>query len=134
MATWLGSALFSVVVLLLTASVAAAGDDSPFERDADAWVLVLESTEAYWNLQDGLWSMTDEVFWTAHPGEWYVLLIALFDPVDGDRVLVFRDDDEDETPVWLLLDDRVEVFVEDYVPPLCGGAILPERCVGTPLP
>jgi hypothetical protein len=137
MERWARPVILLLVVALLTASVAEAGDVGPVEpppRDVDAWVLVLEPTEAYWNLQDGLWSMTDEVFWTAHAGEWYVLLIALFDPVDGDRVLVFRDDDEDETPVWLLLDDRVEVFVEQDIPPLCGGAIVLERCVGTPLP
>jgi hypothetical protein len=62
-----------------------------------------------------------------------VLLIAIFDPIDGDRVLVFRDEDDDELPVWLLLDDRIEVFVEQDIPPLCGGASIQERCVGTPL-
>src|SRR5262245_24018740 len=136
MARWAGPALLFVVVALLTAGIAEAGDVEPLEpgpRDVDAWVLVLEPTEAYWNVEDGLWSMTDEVFWTAHAGEWYVLLIAVFDPVDGDRMLVFRDEDEDEVPVWLLLDDRVEVFVEEDMLPLCGGGMAPSRCVGTPL-
>ena len=127
--------LVPILALLPGGAVSAGGEDAADRsaRDADAWVLVLEPTEAYWNFEDGLWSMTDEVFWTAHTGEWYVLLIAVFDPVEGDRVLVFRDEDEDELPVWLLLDDRVEVFVEQDIPPLCGGAIIQERCVGTPL-
>jgi hypothetical protein len=136
MSRWRGVVVLVFALALLSCGAVSAGGEDATEREdrsVDAWVLVLEPTEAYWNLEDGLWSMTDEVFWTAHAGEWYVLLIAVFDPVDGDRVLVFRDEDEDELPVWLLLDDRVEVFVEQDIPPLCGGAIIMERCVGTPL-
>ena len=127
--------LISALALLPCSAVSAGGEDATGRSSGtvDAWVLVRAPTEAYWNLEDGLWSMTDEVFWTAHAGEWYVLLIAIFDPIDGDRVLVFRDEDDDELPVWLRLDDRIEVFVEQDLPPLCGGAIIQERCVGTPL-
>lgn len=137
MGDWRHVLLFLAFVGSVVAPVAqAAGDrggEPGAQRTTDAWVLVLEPTEAYANVEDGRWILTDEVRWTGHVGEWYEVLIAVLDIDQGDWVLAVREDDPDELFVWLALDDRVALLIDEAAPLFCDGSLSRPRCLGAPL-
>jgi hypothetical protein len=64
----------------------------------ELWLEVLAPTPAY--------SMTDEVLWTAAPGEWYRVLQQ-----EAGWVLGAWENDPPESAVWIELDSRVQLVM-----------------------
>ena len=62
--------------------------------EAERWLVVYAPTPAY--------SITDELLWTAAPGEWYRVLMQ-----EGGWALAFWEGDPPEWSVWIEVDDRV---------------------------
>lgn len=60
----------------------------------EQWLVVFAPTPAY--------SMTDDVLWTAAPGEWYRVVVQ-----EGGWALAVWEGDSPEWVVWIELDDRV---------------------------
>jgi plastocyanin len=69
---------------------------TPTPRAPELWLSILEGTPAY--------SMTDDLLWTASPGEWYRVLDQ-----DGGWALTVWEFDPPSLTVWNELDGRVEV-------------------------
>jgi hypothetical protein len=127
-------ALLATLVLLALPNppLALAQDDevSALAYDAEIWLRIQEPTEAYMNTAPGYWQSTDEVHWEAHPTEWYVVLLVVFDEWQGDWAAAVREDDPEEIVVWLALDYRVELIYADYTHPPCSMNLANSRCVG----
>jgi len=98
-------AILAVVLILAVGTRAIAQDGTESAVESELQVVVLEPTEVY--------STTDELLWTAEPGEAYTVV-----SVEGDMALVVADDETGEL-AWVGLDSRVELvpqMAEEGVP------------------
>jgi hypothetical protein len=136
-ATALAPLVILIVLAWLPPCVNAGDDGFVYQAVAtqsdEVWVLVLEPTEAYGNTAPGIWIITEDVLWQAHVGEWYLVYLVILDLDEGDWAAAVREDDPEGIVVWLALDDRVEMLVDEFGPDLCAIMWQQMRCIGHPL-